>query len=147
MPRKKIVFPTKPRRVRRSTKQGKLRLKELREKRRDRAQWQSKVDISRHHKAGTPINVSNVNGALEYVPRIAIIGGGAGGLVSLRYCLAAGLNATLFEQSEGIGGVWRYDKNISNDFFSLKFFFAFFFPKICCSLTGITVKFIEYLFT
>ena len=116
MPRKKIVFPTKPRRVRRSTKQGKLRLKELREKRRDRAQWQSKVDISRHHKAGTPINVSNVNGALEYVPRIAIIGGGAGGLVSLRYCLAAGLNATLFEQSEGIGGVWRYDKNISNNF-------------------------------
>ena len=83
MPRKKIVFPTKPRRVRRSTKQGKLRLKELREKRRDRAQWQSKVDISRHHKAGTPINVSNVNGALEYVPRIAIIGGGAGGLGGL----------------------------------------------------------------
>jgi thioredoxin reductase len=112
MPRKKIVFPTKPRRVRRSTKQGKLRLKELREKRRDRELWQKKFELSRHHKAGIPTNTQDgdYNNGAEYVPRVAIIGGGAGGLVSLRYCLAAGLNAILFEQNDRIGGVWCYNK-------------------------------------
>lgn len=34
--------------------------------------------------------------------------------MSLRYCLAAGLNATLFEQSDGIGGVWRYSPENSS---------------------------------
>ena len=108
MPPKKIVFPTKPRRIRRSAKQGRLRLKEMRERRRDRKLWQHDVGISRHHKAGISTHNRGISNS-KSAPRVAIIGGGAGGLVSLRYCLAAGLNATLFEQSDGIGGVWRYN--------------------------------------
>ena len=113
MPPKKIVFPTKPRRIRRSAKQGRLRLKELRERRRDRKLWQHDVEISRHHKAGISSHSRGISN-LKSAPRVAIIGGGAGGLVSLRYCLAAGLNATLFEQSDGIGGVWRYNSENSS---------------------------------
>lgn len=42
------------------------------------------------------------------VRRVAVIGAGAGGLVSLKCCLEEGLEPTCFESSEDIGGVWRY---------------------------------------
>ena len=41
-------------------------------------------------------------------PRVAVIGGGAAGLASLRYLIAHGCDAILFEREADIGGVWRY---------------------------------------
>ena len=41
-------------------------------------------------------------------PRVAVIGGGAAGLVSLRYLLAHGCDAVLFEREASVGGVWRH---------------------------------------
>ncbi|KAF2069403.1 hypothetical protein CYY_009277 [Polysphondylium violaceum] len=38
--------------------------------------------------------------------RVAIIGGGPGGLVSLKSCVEKGIDATLFEKEKSIGGVW-----------------------------------------
>ena len=67
-------------------------------------QWRAGLEISRHHKAGIPGEEMDF---IDPKVRVAIIGGGASGLASLRYCLAAGLNATLFEKEEVIGGVWR----------------------------------------
>ncbi|XP_059334145.1 dimethylaniline monooxygenase [N-oxide-forming] 2-like isoform X1 [Ammospiza nelsoni] len=42
------------------------------------------------------------------VRRVAVIGAGAGGLASIKCCLDEGLEPTCFEQSQDIGGVWRY---------------------------------------
>ncbi|NXA48974.1 FMO4 monooxygenase, partial [Nothocercus julius] len=42
------------------------------------------------------------------VRRVAIIGAGASGLASIKCCLDDGLEPTCFEQSEDIGGLWRY---------------------------------------
>ncbi|NWQ77068.1 FMO4 monooxygenase, partial [Columbina picui] len=42
------------------------------------------------------------------VQRVAIIGGGVGGLASIKCCLDEGLEPTCFERSEDIGGLWRY---------------------------------------
>jgi dimethylaniline monooxygenase (N-oxide forming) len=38
--------------------------------------------------------------------RIAVIGAGASGLVTAKYCVAAGFEVTIFELSERIGGVF-----------------------------------------
>ncbi|NXI77671.1 FMO4 monooxygenase, partial [Rhipidura dahli] len=42
------------------------------------------------------------------VQRVAVIGAGVGGLVSVKCCLDEGLEPICFESSEDIGGVWRY---------------------------------------
>lgn len=39
---------------------------------------------------------------------VAIVGGGACGLASLKICIDCRLNAVCFEKSENIGGLWRY---------------------------------------
>ena len=38
---------------------------------------------------------------------VIIVGGGIGGVVSLKYAKSAGVNALLLERSSGIGGIWR----------------------------------------
>jgi hypothetical protein len=38
---------------------------------------------------------------------LAIVGGGLGGLVHLRYARKAGLDAVVLERSSGVGGLWR----------------------------------------
>lgn len=38
---------------------------------------------------------------------LIIVGGGIGGVISLKYARDAGLRAVLFERSPGIGGIWR----------------------------------------
>jgi len=43
--------------------------------------------------------------------KIAIIGGGFSGIYALKYCIQENLNCKLFESSDSIGGVWKYDKN------------------------------------
>uniref|UniRef100_A0A8C3DYS0 Flavin-containing monooxygenase n=1 Tax=Corvus moneduloides TaxID=1196302 RepID=A0A8C3DYS0_CORMO len=42
------------------------------------------------------------------VRRVAVIGAGVGGLVSVKCCLDEGLDPICFESSEDIGGIWRY---------------------------------------
>ncbi|NXD51396.1 FMO4 monooxygenase, partial [Corvus moneduloides] len=42
------------------------------------------------------------------VRRVAVIGAGVGGLVSVKCCLDEGLEPICFESSEDIGGIWRY---------------------------------------
>lgn len=40
--------------------------------------------------------------------RVAVIGAGASGLVSIKCCQDEGLEPTCFERSEDIGGLWRF---------------------------------------
>ncbi|NXF44956.1 FMO3 monooxygenase, partial [Oceanites oceanicus] len=42
------------------------------------------------------------------VRRVAVVGAGVSGLAATKCCLDEGLDPTCFEQSEGIGGLWRY---------------------------------------
>ncbi|XP_035393158.1 dimethylaniline monooxygenase [N-oxide-forming] 2-like isoform X2 [Cygnus atratus] len=42
------------------------------------------------------------------VQRVAVIGAGVSGLVSIKCCLDEGLEPTCFERSEDIGGLWRF---------------------------------------
>ncbi|KAM5201419.1 flavin-containing monooxygenase 5-like isoform 2-T3 [Hipposideros larvatus] len=43
--------------------------------------------------------------------RIAVIGGGASGLVSIKCCLDEGLEPVCFERTDDIGGLWRFQEN------------------------------------
>ncbi|KAF5834854.1 hypothetical protein DUNSADRAFT_8355 [Dunaliella salina] len=47
--------------------------------------------------------------------RVAIVGGGAGGLVVLREFLRENHDALCFEQGNDVGGVWRYSKATDTD--------------------------------
>lgn len=42
------------------------------------------------------------------VRRVAVVGAGVSGLAAIKCCLEQGLEPTCFEQSEDIGGLWRY---------------------------------------
>nr|XP_009937557.1 PREDICTED: dimethylaniline monooxygenase [N-oxide-forming] 3-like isoform X2 [Opisthocomus hoazin] len=42
------------------------------------------------------------------VRRVAVVGAGVSGLAATKCCLEEGLEPTCFEQSEDIGGLWRY---------------------------------------
>ncbi|XP_028817725.1 dimethylaniline monooxygenase [N-oxide-forming] 2-like [Denticeps clupeoides] len=44
-------------------------------------------------------------------PRVAVIGAGAGGLVSMKCCLDEGLEPVCFESSNDIGGLWRFQED------------------------------------
>ena len=43
--------------------------------------------------------------------RVAIIGGGASGLPSIRHALLYGLEPVCFELTDDIGGLWRYKES------------------------------------
>ena len=45
--------------------------------------------------------------------KVAIIGGGFSGIYALKYCVQEKLKCKLFESSDSIGGVWKYNKNQS----------------------------------
>ena len=44
-----------------------------------------------------------------------MIGGGAAGLIACQELLKAGHRATVLEQSDWIGGVWRYSDEVEDD--------------------------------
>ncbi|KAM8930624.1 dimethylaniline monooxygenase [N-oxide-forming] 2-like [Pelodytes ibericus] len=44
--------------------------------------------------------------------RVAVIGAGCSGLTAIKCCLDEGLEPTCFEQSEDIGGLWRYTEMV-----------------------------------
>ncbi|XP_074175347.1 flavin-containing monooxygenase 5 [Rhinolophus sinicus] len=43
--------------------------------------------------------------------RIAVIGGGVSGLVSIKCCLEEGLEPVCFERTDDFGGLWRFQEN------------------------------------
>ena len=47
--------------------------------------------------------------------RIAIIGAGVCGIVSAKCCLDQGLDVVVFDQTDYIGGLWRYQENIDQN--------------------------------
>ena len=98
------AFPSKQRRKRSSGAAKWSILSEQRRRRREKKAWSADMDISRHSKAGSVVDSFETSAPSA---RVAVIGGGASGLVALRYCLAAGMDTLLFEEREGIGGVWR----------------------------------------
>ncbi|XP_067323776.1 flavin-containing monooxygenase 1-like isoform X2 [Anolis sagrei] len=44
--------------------------------------------------------------------KVAIVGAGISGLVSLKCCLDEGLEPTCFERSDDIGGIWQFKENV-----------------------------------
>ncbi|NWV00222.1 FMO1 monooxygenase, partial [Upupa epops] len=44
--------------------------------------------------------------------RVAVVGAGVSGLTATKCCLDEGLEPTCFEQSQDLGGLWRYTENI-----------------------------------
>lgn len=46
---------------------------------------------------------------------VAVIGAGAAGLAAARELLQEGHRITVFEQAEGVGGVWRYSNAVEDD--------------------------------
>uniref|UniRef100_A0A3Q4GXM1 Flavin-containing monooxygenase n=1 Tax=Neolamprologus brichardi TaxID=32507 RepID=A0A3Q4GXM1_NEOBR len=53
--------------------------------------------------------------------RVAIVGGGASGLASIKCCLDEGLEPVCFESSNDIGGLWRFKENPEPDRASIYF--------------------------
>ncbi len=46
---------------------------------------------------------------MENTPRVAVIGAGPSGLTAAKNCLEAGLDVTVFEQSDQVGGNWVFN--------------------------------------
>ncbi|XP_064139002.1 flavin-containing monooxygenase 2 isoform X2 [Loxodonta africana] len=44
--------------------------------------------------------------------KVAVIGAGVSGLISLKCCVNEGLEPTCFERTEDIGGLWRFKENV-----------------------------------
>lgn len=51
--------------------------------------------------------------------RVAVIGAGISGLAAARHALVAGMDVTVFEQSDRIGGNWAYRANAGVDEYGL----------------------------
>lgn len=51
--------------------------------------------------------------------RVAIIGAGVAGLVSVKRCLENGFEVMVYEKSKQVGGNWIYDERIGHDEFGL----------------------------
>ena len=89
-----------------STKQKKEKQKEQRLKKMKKKQLRATQDLLDHQQKQKSIQLANDK---LHAPRVAIVGGGPAGLASLRSLLAYGCNVTLFERSETVGGLWKYE--------------------------------------
>lgn len=47
--------------------------------------------------------------------RVAVIGAGAAGLVTLRHVLEQNLHCEVFEQTDKVGGTWNYTERVGID--------------------------------
>lgn len=69
----------------------------------------------------TQLNSINCINAIPFkeengsVLSVAVIGAGVSGLCSAKHAIAQGLNVTIFEQSEQIGGIWYYTDEVGKD--------------------------------
>ena len=53
---------------------------------------------------------------LDQSSRVGIIGGGPSGLCMAKHLLESGFsNVTIYEQSDGVGGIWRYHENANSE--------------------------------
>lgn len=46
---------------------------------------------------------------------VVVIGAGISGLASAKNAIDAGYNVTIYEQAEGLGGIWRYTNQTGKD--------------------------------
>lgn len=44
--------------------------------------------------------------------RVAVVGAGSAGLISIKICVDEGLEPVCFESSDDIGGLWKFKVNI-----------------------------------
>lgn len=51
--------------------------------------------------------------------KVAVIGAGSGGLCAAKHSLEAGLEVTVFEQTDQIGGTWVFREDVGKDEFGL----------------------------
>ncbi|XP_025079140.1 dimethylaniline monooxygenase [N-oxide-forming] 5-like [Pomacea canaliculata] len=49
------------------------------------------------------------------VKRVAVIGGGAAGLVATKTCLEEGLEPTCFDRRDSLGGLWVFDEKVQDN--------------------------------
>lgn len=72
--------------------------------------WEEGTGISADPWVVFPVALTPAHCLLQasMVRRVAVIGAGVGGLVSVKCCLDEGLEPTCFEQSQDIGGLWHY---------------------------------------
>ncbi|XP_069825155.1 dimethylaniline monooxygenase [N-oxide-forming] 2-like [Dendropsophus ebraccatus] len=73
--------------------------------------WLTLTDPLRTVQFGFPNRKSNYSMS----QRVAIIGAGCSGLTAIKCCLEEGLEPTCFEQSDGIGGLWKFTETIEED--------------------------------
>lgn len=52
--------------------------------------------------------------------KVAVIGAGAAGLISIKHSLDYGCDVTAFEQSDRIGGTWVYSENVGTNKFGIE---------------------------
>ena len=46
-------------------------------------------------------------------PVICIVGGGVAGMTSAKTCMDYGLHPVVMEQTDGLGGLWRYKQRVT----------------------------------
>lgn len=49
------------------------------------------------------------------IQNVVIIGAGTSGLVAAKHCIDNGLNVTVYEQNEELGGVWYYTDEVGKN--------------------------------
>lgn len=47
--------------------------------------------------------------------KVAVIGAGAAGLVTVKHVLEAGFDCEVFEQTDKVGGTWNYTERVGTD--------------------------------
>lgn len=51
---------------------------------------------------------------------VAVIGAGPSGMASAKYAIEHGLDVTVYEQSNDLGGIWQYTDRIGKNRFGVK---------------------------
>lgn len=65
------------------------------------------------------VNTKSVSFDTRSVSNVAVIGAGASGLVSTKHLAAKGFNVRVYEQTDHIGGIWRYTEETGKDRYGL----------------------------
>nr|XP_008262195.2 dimethylaniline monooxygenase [N-oxide-forming] 2 isoform X1 [Oryctolagus cuniculus] len=75
-----------------------------------------------HYPAEGTVLKANRRGSIDWsnpwqetmAKKVAVIGAGVSGLISLKCCVDEGLEPTCFERTEDIGGLWRFKENVED---------------------------------
>lgn len=63
---------------------------------------------------------AEINDQKPKVKSVAVIGAGPSGLTSAKYGIEQGLEVTVYEQSNDVGGVWQYTDRIGKNRFGVQ---------------------------